>query len=67
MSKTITRLGISLDTELYLDILFEMGKAQGVIQPENSIGTYLAKKLRPIVPKRNVQVTYDSNEIDDAK
>lgn len=67
MTITVTKVGVSIDSELLLDIYFLLSKVKGNIEPENSLGKFFTDKLRPIVPKRNVQVTSEPNNIYDTQ
>ena len=67
MTSKVTKIGVSIDSELYLDILFYLSKVKGVIQPENSMGKFFSESLRPMVPKRNVQVTNRNNSFYDSE
>ena len=67
MASTVTKIGVSIDTELYNDIIFYLTKVKGVIEPNNSMGKFFNESLRPLVPKRNVQVTNSTNNFYDSE
>ena len=54
---TKTRISIAIDSELLLDIYYKLGKIPGKIDPTNSLGLFIERKLRPQVPHRNIQDT----------
>ena len=67
MAKTVTKVGVSIETELLLDIYFYLTKVKGNTEPQNSLGKFISEKLRPIVPKRNIQVSNHSKKLDDSE
>jgi len=67
MASNVVKIGVSIDKELYQDIIFYLSKVKGIIEPENSLGKFFTESLRPITPKRNVQVTSSSKNFYDAE
>jgi hypothetical protein len=55
-AQTNNIISITLSEELINDIYFDLMKEHGVISPKSSIGAYIEKRLRPIVPFRNSEI-----------
>lgn len=52
-----TRISLSIDEDLLLDIDFQFLKETGRQTPKNSYGKIFYQLLRPIIPDRNAHVT----------